>query len=57
MYWVRPEVGHHIVSGSFVDGSGSDAVAKPTENVQRTWTHRQVVTRLPIRADEVHRTQ
>jgi hypothetical protein len=47
----------YIVSGSFVDGSGSDAVAKPTENVRRTWTHRQVVTRLPIRADEVHRTQ
>jgi hypothetical protein len=49
--------GVYIVSGAFVDGSGSDAVAKPTENVRRTWTHRQVVTRLPIPADEVHRTQ
>jgi hypothetical protein len=52
-----PSGGVYIVSGSFVDGSGSDAVAKPTENVQRTWTHRQAVTRLPVRADEVHRTQ
>lgn len=49
--------GVYIVSGAFVDGTGSDAVAKPTENVHRTWEHRQPVTRLPIRADEVHRTQ
>ena len=47
----------YLVNGSFVDGSSSAVVARPTENVQRTWPHPQVLTRQSIPANEVRRVQ
>jgi hypothetical protein len=45
----------YLVNGSFVDGTSTAALAKPTENVQRTWPHPQVLTRQSIPANEVRR--
>ena len=45
----------YLVNGSFVDGSSSAVVARPTENVQRTWPHPQVLTRQSVPANEVRR--
>ena len=45
----------YIVSGSFVDGVGSNAVARPSENVHRTWNLGRELRRLADPSKEVRR--